>query len=74
MGAIDEGKVAILRRVAIIASEETKGPDKYTQELFTYRKEAARKFMNSCDDEARSHLLEIIEFTNDNIKKVLNLW
>jgi len=74
MGAVDEGKVAIFRRVATIANEELKSPDKYTRELFAYRKEAAKKFIDSCDDEIKEHLLELIEFTNDNIKKILNLW
>lgn len=74
MGAIDEGRVAILRKVATIANEQLKSPDKYTKELFEYRKEAAKRYMSCNDDEAKAHILEIIEFTNDNIKKILNLW
>lgn len=74
MGAVNEGMVAILRKVATIANEELKSPDKYTKELFAYRKEAAKRYMSSCDDEARAHILEVIEYTNENIKKVLNLW
>ena len=69
-----KSQVTLLERIASIAHEEIKNPDKYTQQLFLYRKEAAKKFISTSDDEVRSHLLEVIEFTNDSIKKVLNLW
>ena len=70
MGNIDER----ILKVALIANEEIKGPDKYTQQLFAYRKEAAIKYMESNDEEGKEHILEIIEYTNDSIKKVLNIW